>query len=199
MGGERRQIRAGSVSGFRLRLSQISHSGGAHVTSPGPDRLGLGSGATVAPPLEWFSQGVSSAPGAAQLGCRSSAFGPPAHAPPLAPALDRSDPRLGVQTFQSTLRGKCIALFSDNSTFVAYIRKQGGHIRILCRLTWDLFQLCSRLGTELIPCHILGKRNILANALSRADHLVQTEWTRHRDVVHQGEQATSPMLLSSPG
>jgi hypothetical protein len=38
MGGERRQVRAGSVSGFCLRRSQISHSGGTHVTSPGPDR-----------------------------------------------------------------------------------------------------------------------------------------------------------------
>jgi hypothetical protein len=81
---------------------------------------------------------------------------------------------LGVQAFQSTLRGKCITLFSDNLTVVAYIRKQGGtHSDTLCRLTRDLFQLCSRLGTELIPRHIPGKRNILADALS----LFQTEWT----------------------
>jgi hypothetical protein len=80
--------------------------------------------------------------------------------------------------------GKCITLFSDNSTVIVYIRRQGGtHADTLCRLTWDLFQLCSRLGTELIPCHIPGNSNILADALSRANRLVQTEWTLHRDVV----------------
>jgi hypothetical protein len=95
MGGEWRLVLAGSISGFRLRRSQISHSGGTHVTSPGPDRQDPGSGATVAPPHECFSQGVSSSLGAAQLGGRSSAFGPPAHAPaPLtvAPPLGPTGP-----------------------------------------------------------------------------------------------------------
>jgi hypothetical protein len=50
-------------------------------------------------------------------------------------------------------------------------------------LTWDLFQLCACLGIELIPRHIPGQRNILADALSRADCLVQTEWTLHQEVV----------------
>jgi hypothetical protein len=57
------------------------------------------------------------------------------------------------------------------------------HSDTLCHLTWHLFQLCSRRGTELIPRHIPGKRNILADTLSRADHLVQIEWTLHQDVV----------------
>jgi hypothetical protein len=47
----------------------------------------------------------------------------------------------------------------------------------------NLFQLCTHLGTELIPRHIPGKRNILADDVSRADRLVQTEWTLYRDVV----------------
>jgi hypothetical protein len=53
----------------------------------------------------------------------------------------------------------------------------------MCRLTWNLYQLCARLGIALIPRHIPGKRNIIADALSRADRLVQTEWTLFRDVV----------------
>jgi hypothetical protein len=72
----------------------------------------------------------------------------------------------------------------------------------------------SALRTELIPRRIPGKRYILADALSRADRLVQTEWTLHRGrgsvpcwdvgrsysrfVRHQAEQATSPVLLSLP-
>jgi hypothetical protein len=38
----------------------------------------------------------------------------------------------GVQAFQSTLQGKCIALSFDNSTVIAYVRRQGGCIRTLC-------------------------------------------------------------------
>jgi hypothetical protein len=46
----------------------------SHVSSPGLARQDRGPGATVTLPLECHSQGVSSVPGAAQLGCRSSAF-----------------------------------------------------------------------------------------------------------------------------
>jgi ribonuclease HI len=39
---------------------------------------------------------------------------------------------LGMQAFQSTLWGKCITLFSDNSTVIVYIRRQGGYTPTLC-------------------------------------------------------------------
>ena len=91
---------------------------------------------------------------------------------------------LAVKAFRSRLRGHRVSLLSDNSTVVAYIRRQGGtHSDTLCRLTWELLLFCRDIGTELVPRHIPGKRNILADALSRSDRLVPTEWTLHQEVV----------------
>jgi hypothetical protein len=201
MGGERRQVQAGSVSGFRLRRCQISHNRGTRVTSPGPDRQDPGSGATVAPPLECFSQGVSSAPRAAQLGGRSSAFGPPTHTPPSAPAPLAVAPPLGPTGLvgPGTSWGRS-GISGAQSPDIS----RGTHSDTLCRLTWDLFQLCSCLGTELIPRHIPGKRNIcsLPGGPSRPDRM-DPRWnvgcSHGRSVRHQVEQVTSPMLLSPPG
>jgi hypothetical protein len=124
---------------------------------------------------------------------------------------------LGVQTFKSTLLG---SVRPSSLTTLLWSRifvngERGTHFDTLCRLTWDLFQLCARLDIKLIPRHISGKRKFLADAPSRADHLVQTEWTLHRNVVqtligmwdapmsryvrHQAEQATPPVLLSPTG
>lgn len=91
---------------------------------------------------------------------------------------------LALRAFSSHLQGRRVSLFSDNATVVAYIRRQGGtHSSALCLLTWELFQLCLSLGVTLVPRHIPGKRNILADALSRSSRLVQTEWTLHPEVV----------------
>jgi hypothetical protein len=87
----------------------------------------------------------------------------------------------------------------------------GTHSDTLCRLTWDLFQLCTRLGFELIPRHIPGNRHILAYVLSRAEDSMDFSsgcgsapcedvgrshgWF----VCHQAEQTTPPILLSPAG
>jgi hypothetical protein len=38
-------------------------------------------------------------------------------------------------------------------------------------MTWDLFRFCHRENIVLIPRHIPGKHNILADALSRSNKL----------------------------
>jgi hypothetical protein len=49
-------------------------------------------------------------------------------------------------------------------------------------MTWELLQFCRHENIVLVPWHIPGKYNILADALSRSNKLVSTEWTLHKDV-----------------
>ena len=57
---------------------------------------------------------------------------------------------------------------SDNTTVVAYLKKQGG---ILSRVAWSELHLVT-LSARYIP----GKKNILANQLSHLDQVLPTEW-----------------------
>ena len=69
-------------------------------------------------------------------------------------------------------------IFSDNTTVVAHVNKQGGtrsrplclEAEILCRLAW-------RNGHTLRARHIPGKRNVLADQLSRPTRVLGTEWS----------------------
>jgi hypothetical protein len=91
---------------------------------------------------------------------------------------------LCVKDFRNHLKNQSVSLFSDISTVVASIRKQGGtHSPVLCRMTWELLQFCRRENIVLVSRHIPGKHNILADTLSRSSKLVSTEWTIHMDVV----------------
>jgi hypothetical protein len=91
---------------------------------------------------------------------------------------------LGVKHFRNQLKNQRVSLFSDNSTVVAYIRIEGGiHSPVLCRMTWELLQFCRRENIVLVPRHIPGKHNILADALSRSNKLVSMEWTLHMDII----------------
>jgi hypothetical protein len=62
-------------------------------------------------------------------------------------------------------------------------------------MTWELLQFCRRENIVLIPRHIPGKHNILADALSRSNKLVSTEWTLHMDIV-QAVRDRLPQYMS---
>ena len=76
--------------------------------------------------------------------------------------------------------GHGVALMSDNTTVVAYINKQGGTVSsplyLLVRqvLTWAEMNSVSIVG-RFVP----GRRNILADQLSRQGQVIPTEWTLH--------------------
>ena len=88
--------------------------------------------------------------------------------------------QLALQAFQDRLMGHRVALMSDNTTVVAYINKQGGTVSsslyLLVRqvLTWAEFNSVSLVG-RFVP----GRRNVLADQLSRQDQVISTEWTLH--------------------
>ena len=78
----------------------------------------------------------------------------------------------GLQWNHQTVRVYC-----DNSTAVAYIRKQGGtHSKALFHKTLELYQLLDQYVITLIPTHLPGARNVTADALSRLHQPSPTEW-----------------------
>ena len=85
---------------------------------------------------------------------------------------------LACQQFQESLRGKVTRVFIDNTTAVAYIKKQGGTKS--CALTQDarkLLQWCDSQDIILVPVHIAGVKNVEADRLSRAGQILSTEWS----------------------
>lgn len=84
------------------------------------------------------------------------------------------------------VRSKTILVRSDNATVISYINKQGGtHSAELCYLTWELFQWCIQNQVAIRAAHIPGKKNTLADALSRGKCQTRmTEWTLDNTVVN---------------
>ena len=70
-----------------------------------------------------------------------------------------------------------IRVYCDNSTAVAYIRKQGGsHSISLFNKTLELLHPLDQFGILLIPTHLPGARNETADTLSRLNSPSLTEW-----------------------
>ena len=90
---------------------------------------------------------------------------------------------LSIQHFLPKLVGKNVLIRLDNSTVVRYINKQGGtHSPQLCMRTWKLWQLALDNQMLLKAAHIAGKKNILADRLSRFK-VQPTEWTLNKKIV----------------
>ena len=87
--------------------------------------------------------------------------------------------------FQEEIQGENLLIRCDNATVVAYINKQGGTKSIpLCLLLWDMMQWCLKHNIHIHAAHIPGKKNCLADKLSRGQKLVRlTEWTLKPSIV----------------
>ena len=89
----------------------------------------------------------------------------------------------GFFQFRSALQGRTVAVFCDNTTAVAYLRKAGGTRSPLLNtldqviLRW-MESLCIRLAPQFLP----GSNNVLADALSRPHQLPHTEWSLHMTI-----------------
>ena len=84
----------------------------------------------------------------------------------------------GVQGFLPVLQGRLVSLFSDNTTALSYLRKQGGsHSATLNALAQSILRLCERHRIRLVPQFIPGTLNVLADSLSRRSQVLVSEWT----------------------
>ena len=91
---------------------------------------------------------------------------------------------LGLQAFCHKLDNATIALMSDNTSAVAYLRNQGGtRSRLMSDLAVDICLWAEGRGMTLVPRHIPGHLNVLADHLSRKDQILKTEWSLNQTIV----------------
>ena len=83
-----------------------------------------------------------------------------------------------LQQIGDMLKGKTVLTLIDNSTTVSYIKKQGGtRSWELMAATKSVFELAQKLKITIIPHHIPGQLNALADMASRAGQIIASEWT----------------------
>ena len=90
----------------------------------------------------------------------------------------------GLLEFGSLLRGKTIALFCDNVTTVAYLRRLGGtRSQVLFLKAREILLWVESMEITLLPQLIQGSLNTRADLFSRPSLVIGSEWTLHQEVV----------------
>ena len=84
---------------------------------------------------------------------------------------------LALRHFQQQIAGRVIALMTDNTTVTAVIRNQGStKSPELDALAREVILWTDRHNIIVMPRHVAGKLNVVADSLSRRGH-TPTEWT----------------------
>ena len=90
---------------------------------------------------------------------------------------------LGLQAAVTLVQGKTVALQGDNTTALAYVRNQGGtHSFQCCQEATQILLWAERHRVTLLPRFVRGESNVHADALSRRDQVLHTEWSMHPQV-----------------
>ena len=86
--------------------------------------------------------------------------------------------------FSQFLMGKTIALFCDNVTTVAYLRRSGGtRSKVLFLKAREILLWVESMQITILPQFIQGSLNTRADLLSRPNLVIGSEWTLHQQVV----------------
>ena len=94
--------------------------------------------------------------------------------------------QLGLQAFEHLIVGMSVALFCDNTTTVAYLRRSGGTFSSTLNSTArEVLLWAESRRIRLLPQFIMGLSNVTADALSRPNQVIGSEWTLHQEVVDQ--------------
>ena len=76
-----------------------------------------------------------------------------------------------------------VALMSDNTSAVAYLRNQGGTKSLAMNdLATDICLWSEKRGMTLVPRYLPGHLNVLADHLSRRGQILKTEWSLNQTV-----------------
>jgi hypothetical protein len=86
--------------------------------------------------------------------------------------------------FLDIIQGKTVLVSVDNSTAVAYLKRQGGtRSNQLMAVTYRIFRMMEDHHVTLVCRHIPGRLNVHADRLSRQGQILPTEWSLHPRVV----------------
>ena len=92
---------------------------------------------------------------------------------------------LTVVHFLPKLQGRTVRIWMDNWTALTCIRRQGSfHSQKLWHLTKELLEFCHRHQITLVPSHLQGTLNVLADKGSRRGS-IGTEWSLDPDSFHE--------------
>ena len=79
-----------------------------------------------------------------------------------------------------------VAVFADNSTALAYLRKRGGTRSLLLNsIAQRILRWAESIDLILVPQFIQGKNNVLADSLSRPNQIQGSEWTLKWEVFQE--------------
>ena len=91
-----------------------------------------------------------------------------------------------LKALEHLLVGLSVALFCDNTTTVAYLRRSGGTFSSTLNATArEILLWAEDRHVRLLPQFIMGSSNVTADALSRPNQVIGSEWTLHQEVVDQ--------------
>ena len=89
----------------------------------------------------------------------------------------------GLRALCTYLEGRVVAVFSDNTTAVAYLRRQGGTLSpALNSVAQRILRWAEGLNIILMPQFVPGRNNVVADVLSRPNQVLGSEWMLHQDV-----------------
>ena len=89
----------------------------------------------------------------------------------------------GLRALCACLEGRVVAFFFDNMTAVAYLRRQGGTLSpVLNAVAQRILRWAEQLNIILMPQFVPGRNSVVADALSRPDQVLGSEWMLHQDV-----------------
>ena len=89
----------------------------------------------------------------------------------------------GFRALCAHLEGWVVAVFSDNTTAVEYLRRQGGILSLaLNAVAQRVLRWAVQLNIVLMPQFVLGRNSVVADALSRPNQVIGSEWMLHQEV-----------------
>ena len=93
---------------------------------------------------------------------------------------------LAIRGFLHLLKRHSVSLFTDNTSALAYLRKEGGtRSATLNSVAQSILRLCESNGVHLLPQFVPGKLNVLADSLSRGSQILGSEWTLCQEVCRE--------------